>query len=64
MILESVPAAEIKWPRDTGTIQQLRWSRGGDPLDTWVVVSVLSSVGGAAGFFAGPPQMDPMNSST
>jgi len=58
-----VPAAEIKWLRDTNSVQLLAWVKSRERFDAWLVIPVLPSVGGGAGIFAAPSLIDPDQSS-
>jgi hypothetical protein len=59
----NVPAAEIKWLRDTNSVQLLAWVKDLERFDAWLVIPVLPSVGGGAGIFATPVLIDPDQSS-
>ena len=58
-MLSDVPAVAIEWPKDTGVVHELLWSRGGlEGRNHWVTVPVLKSVGGGASIFEAKPGID------
>jgi hypothetical protein len=64
MLSESTAVAQIEWAKETQKNQLLVWDRGGDGVsDSWLVLPIVKSVGGGAGIFAAPPQIDPGSSS-
>ena len=58
-----MPAAEIKWLRDTNSVQLLAWVKSRERFDAWLVIPVLPSVGGGDGIVAAPSLIDPDQSS-